>query len=206
MPSVAPLVTSRPQFLRESLYFFNNGITATCTKFTHNELQKRNQSLKVEGLQIVNGGQTSKTIQRRLLDDPAGDYSASSVLLRLYELASPEDVLVNNITYATNSQNPVDLADLRSNDRVQDRLALGLRELAFEYKRKRDDSTPGPDTITALVAAESVMAVWRRKPHAAKFRRSKLFGELYDEIFSLDFGPSRTGVHDASHAKVAREA
>jgi hypothetical protein len=109
------------------------------------------------------------------------------VLLRLYELASEEDALINNITFATNSQNPVDLTDLRSNDPIQEKLAIGLKDLGFEYRRKRDEqSVSAPDVITSTVAGEAVMAAWKRRPHAAKFRRSKLFSELYDEVFSSD--------------------
>lgn len=145
----------------------------------------------IKGLQIVNGGQTCKTIQRTLADTPAEDYSKTYVLLRLYELSSEEDSLVNNITFATNSQNPVDLTDLRSNDPVQERLALGLKDLGFEYKRKRDDqATSSADVITSLVAAESVMAVWKRRPNAAKFRRSKLFSDFYEEVVSSDLQAS----------------
>lgn len=176
---------------RANFYFFNNGITAVCTKFSHNALQGENWEVTIKGLQIVNGGQTCKTIQRTLADTPAEDYSKTYVLLRLYELSSEEDSLVNNITFATNSQNPVDLTDLRSNDPVQERLALGLKDLGFEYKRKRDDqATSSADVITSLVAAEAVMAVWKRRPNAAKFRRSKLFSDFYEEVFSPDLQAS----------------
>jgi hypothetical protein len=171
---------------RGNFYFFNNGITAVCQKFTHNALQGENWEVHVKGLQIVNGGQTSKTIQTTIDRNPS-DYTKTYVLLRLYELSSDDDGLVDNITFATNSQNPVDLTDLRSNDPVQERLALALRDLGFEYKRKRDDqNVTTADTITAAVAAEAVMAVWRKRPHAAKFRRSRLFSDFYDEIFSED--------------------
>lgn len=172
---------------RNNFYFFNNGITAICTKFSYNALQSENWDVNIKGLQIVNGGQTSKTIQRTLQDYSAEDYSKAFVLLRLYELASEEDALINNITFATNSQNPVDLTDLRSNDVIQEKLAIGLRDLGFEYRRKRDEqSTSAPDVITSTVAGEAVMAAWKRRPNAAKFRRSKLFSELYDEVFSAD--------------------
>jgi hypothetical protein len=176
---------------RGNFYFFNNGITAVCSKFSHNALQADNWEVHVRGLQIVNGGQTCKTIQRTLQEDSSVDYSRTFVLLRLYELSADDDHLVNSITFATNSQNPVDLTDLRSNDAVQERLALGLRDLGFEYKRKRDDQVvSGPDVITSSVAAEAVMAVWKRRPNAAKFRRSKLFSDFYDEVFSADLQAS----------------
>jgi hypothetical protein len=62
-----------------------------------------------------------------------------------------------------------------------------MKDLGFEYKRKRDEQiASAPDVITSTVAGEAVMAAWKRKPNAAKFRRSKLFSELYDEVFSPD--------------------
>lgn len=170
---------------RSNFYFFNNGITAVCSKFSHTAMQSQDWSVTVDGLQIVNGGQTCKTIQRTLQEDPAGDYSKTHVLLRLYEIASKDDDIVSNITFATNSQNPVDVADLHSNDPVQEKLAIGLQDLGFEYKRKRDEqATAAPNVITAAVAAESVMAVWKRRPSEAKFRRGRLFSDFYNEVFS----------------------
>jgi hypothetical protein len=44
------------------------------------------------------------------------------VLLRLYELDETDENLVHDITYATNSQNPVDLRDLRANDTIQQKV------------------------------------------------------------------------------------
>jgi hypothetical protein len=176
---------------RGNFYFFNNGITAVCSKFAYNALQGADWDITITGLQIVNGGQTSKTIQRTVLDNPDQDFSKTYVLLRLYEISANDDAIVNSITFATNSQNPVDVTDLRSNDPVQERLALGLKSLGYDYKRKRDDLvSSGSETITASVAGEAVMAVWRRQPHAAKFRRSKLFSDFYEDVFSADLQAS----------------
>src|SRR3989338_8479399 len=47
---------------RKNFYFFNNGITMICRKFRHNALQGKDYQLKLEGIQIINGGQTCKTI------------------------------------------------------------------------------------------------------------------------------------------------
>jgi hypothetical protein len=154
----------------------------------------------------VNGGQTCKTIQRTLAETPSEDYSKTYVLLRLYELSSEEDSLVNTITFATNSQNPVDLTDLRSNDPVQERLALGLKDLGFEYKRKRDDqATSSAEVITSLVAAEAVMAVWKKRPNAAKFRRSKLFSDSYEDVFSQDLQASHVLISVLAYRLVENE-
>ena len=167
-----------------NFYFFNNGITMICSKFSHNALQSENHSVRVKDLQVINGGQTCKTIQRTVSDNPEQDMSKGSVLVRLYEIDPEQDGLVQAITYATNSQNPVDLRDLRSNDAIQQKLEVALNELGYTYKRKRDSLAADSKTITSSVAAEAVYAVWRWKPHVAKFRRVELFGKHYQEIFS----------------------
>lgn len=176
---------------RPNFYFYNNGITVTCTKFRHNALQQENWRVQIDDLQIINGGQTCKTIQKTLQDAPNEDYSASYVLLRLYELGAADRDIISDITYATNSQNPVDLRDLKSNDEIQRKLEVGIQALGYEYKRKRDSTTAGPNTITTSVAAEAIFSVWRRKPHQAKFRRSELFGDFYDEIFRSDLNAAQ---------------
>jgi hypothetical protein len=165
-----------------NFYFFNNGITMICKKFRHNALQGENYQLKIEGIQIINGGQTCKTIQQTL-NQSKQDFSGVYVLLRLYELADDDQDFVRAITYATNSQNPVDLRDLQSNDDIQKKLELSIAALKYTYKPKREEILGGTATITSTIAAEAVLAIWRNKPHQAKFLRREHFGKLYDEIF-----------------------
>ncbi|MGB3918341.1 MAG: AIPR family protein [Thiothrix litoralis] len=168
---------------RENFYFFNNGITMICRKFRHNALQGENFQVRIDGIQVINGGQTCKTIQQTLKSLPNEDFSNIYVLLRLYELAEDDHELVNDITYATNSQNPVDLRDLRSNDAIQKQLEIGMAELGYTYKRQRDDTGSGANIITSSMVAEAVLAIWRQKPHQAKFLRGEHFGKLYHTIF-----------------------
>ena len=63
------------------------------------------------------------------------------VLIRLYQLPKDNDHLVKRITYATNSQNPVDLRDLRANDNIQQRLQMDIEQLGYNYRRKRTERT-----------------------------------------------------------------
>lgn len=44
------------------------------------------------------------------------------------------------------------------------------------YKRQREDTGSGSNVITANVAAEATLAIWRRMPQQAKFRRRDHFG------------------------------
>ena len=168
---------------RESFYFFNNGITMVCSKFYYNALQEQNWHITVEDLQVVNGGQTCKTIYETIKDNLSIDFSKTSVLVRIYEIGlGASDALISDITYATNSQSPINIRDLKSNDTKQLALEEDIKGLGYIYKRKRDSLTNG-NTIPATVAAEAVYAIWRKKPDQAKFKKSELFGKFYDEVF-----------------------
>ncbi len=168
----------------DKFYFYNNGITAVCDKFDYNALQKSDYMVQLRNMQVINGGQTCKTIQETLnktLPHMVGE--AASVMIRIYQLTETQRELVHDITFATNSQNPVDLRDLRSNDERQKQLELGLSELGYTYKRQREESGSGSAVIASSIVAEAALAIWREKPHQAKFRRKDHFGKLYADIF-----------------------
>ena len=170
----------------QNFYFFNNGLTLVCSDFSYNALQAGDYQVRVENLQIVNGGQTCMTIFKTLETMKAAGKplpTEASVLVRLYKLPKDNEDIVLRITHATNSQNPVDLKDLRSNDEVQQRLENSIQALGFSYRRKRTDGAPKPMDITSGAAAEAILAVWRVAPHQAKFLTREHFGKLYKEIF-----------------------
>jgi len=172
-----------------NFYFFNNGLTLVCNDFSYNALQSSDYQIRVENLQIVNGGQTCMTILKTAEALAAKGQSLpaeASVLVRLYKLPKDNEDIVLQITHATNSQNPVDLKDLRSNDEIQRQLEDSIQLLGFNYRRKRVDGAAKPNEITAGAAAEAILAVWRKSPQQAKFRTREHFGKLYSTIFPAD--------------------
>lgn len=178
-----------------NFYFFNNGLTLVCNDFSYNALQSSDYQVKVENLQIVNGGQTCMTIFKTLEEMHAKGMPLppdASVLVRIYKLPKDNEDLVLRITHATNSQNPVDLKDLRSNDEKQQQLEASIQALGFTYRRKRMDGVAKPTDITSGVAAEAILSVWRTAPHQAKFLTREHFGKLYDTIFTDSLNGSQT--------------
>jgi hypothetical protein len=176
-----------------NFYFYNNGITLTCDKFSYNALQKGDYQVKIENLQIINGGQTCMTIYKTLTDDTMLQTSVNAfVLARLYQLPSDNEDIVRNITLATNSQNPVDLRDLKSNDEIQRRLEIDIEQLGYLYRRKRLDAPTKPTEITSSVAAEAILSVWRKRPQQAKFFAREHFGKLYPDIFTQSLNGAQT--------------
>ncbi len=172
---------------RANFYFYNNGLTMICRKLSFSSLRQAHFQVKVEGLQIINGGQTCKTIQQVLgegFDREA--YANTFVMVRLYQLDDADEQFGHAITYATNDQTPIELQDLRANDEIQQRLALDLEQHGYAYKTKRDNQPGTAATITSRNAAIAVLAVLRRKPHVARFAESRLFGDHYRLIFTKD--------------------
>jgi AIPR protein len=177
--------TEQPNF-----FFYNNGITLICDRFDFNALQSENHIVRTEGLQIINGGQTSKTVQVTLENARAQgteiEFENAHVLVRLYQVPKEAGPSVQTITYAVNSQNPVDLKDLRSSDERQKKLELSMKDLGFEYRLQRSDTPLFSKDISVGTAAEAVLSVWREQPQRAKFRQGELFDRSYDEIFTID--------------------
>ena len=166
---------------RPNFFFFNNGVTMICEKFSYNALQEQNWIVKIKQLQIINGGQTCKTIWQTLKEHSDIDFSQVYLLVRLYEVNDDEGI-IQDITYATNSQNPVDFRDLKSNDTIQVLIEKSAKDLGYLYKRKRDNSI-STNAIPSTVAAEAVLAVWRERPHLAKYKRNEFFDKYYSIIF-----------------------
>jgi hypothetical protein len=147
-------------------------------------LQKEDWIVHAEGLQIINGGQTCQTINETIAENPGADLSNTYVLVRMYAIGDNEQIAAG-ITKATNTQNPIDLRDIRANEPEQQLLETNAMGLGFVYKRKRDAvMNLSADTITSSVAAEAVFTVWRGKPHLITRKKQELFGSVYyDEIF-----------------------
>lgn len=145
---------------RQNFFFYNNGVTMICRKFSFNGLQEQDWIVKTNDLQIINGGQTCKTIHQTVKENPDMDFSQTFLLVRLYEVEDTENQgIIQDIIYATNSQNPVDFRDLKSNDEWQIVLETGARDLGYVYKRKRDNAI-NINAIPSTVAVEAVFAVW----------------------------------------------
>lgn len=178
---------------RSNFYFYNNGITMICDKFSYNALQSGDFKVKVDNLQIINGGQTCMTIYKTLnLPALFPVEEEAYVLVRLYQLPSDNHDLVQQITFATNSQNPVDMRDLRANDDKQQRLQIDIEQLGYSYHRKRSDIYMKATDITSGTAAEAILSVWRHRPQQAKYLSREHFGKLYRHIFTDDLNGAQT--------------
>lgn len=168
----------------DQFYFYNNGITIICSHFDYNAFQQADHIVSVDGLQVINGGQTCRTIFETFKNTSEGNIPDAYLLVRAYQVNEEDEDFVRLVTYATNSQNPVEMSDLHSNDIYQKRLEEGFHILGYTYRRQRDASVvTGPLVITSNMVAVAVLSIWRRKPQQGRFFRSEHFGKLYERIF-----------------------
>jgi hypothetical protein len=100
---------------------------------------QRKKSLKVSGIAIVNGAQTTGALARVQLTK-LGD---ARVMIRFVQATN--SALVNDIIRYNNSQNQIKPSDFRSGDRNQDRLRK-------EFKQIPDATYLRPDAAVRTIA------------------------------------------------------
>lgn len=134
---------------------YNNGITMLSDETYINERigQKNKAQLTVKNPQIINGGQTSFTLSRILLDCPVDQvekvFGGKEVLLKIITLIddsthSDKLELIEDISSATNKQTPVNNADRYSNEVFHQSIqAKVFDSYGLFYERKRGEFSDG---------------------------------------------------------------
>ena len=130
---------------RRFFWYYNNGITLLCRGFQ--PVEADHLCFEVESPRIVNGAQTTDTILSADIDDS----SSVAVMVRLIaalpdskqvsediagQPALLEDLYLDIAKY-TNSQNPIEVPDFRSNEEVQRRLHKQFESLGWFYEHRR---------------------------------------------------------------------
>jgi hypothetical protein len=106
------------------------------------------------------------------------------ILCRIYE-TNKEELSINIAEY-TNSQNPVNTRDIRSNDFVQKKLEKELQALGYLYERKKGQhiGKPKAKRIDAEKAGQALFAFYTKMPAEAKNNKKLIFAEKYDDVFT----------------------
>lgn len=167
----------------EDFWTFNNGITAVVHAFE--KIKGKKNKLKITGLSIVNGAQSSGAIGS-LDKKPKNGY------IPIRFIKCKDDELLTKIVKYNNSQNKIAPADFRSTDRVQERLRREFSDtnLPFSYNGGRrggdgDTISRVRNLIPSETAAQSLSA-FHLRPDIA-YNKKKLIWESdthYNRIFN----------------------
>lgn len=168
--------------------YMNNGITITCSRFSHTPIQN-SPLLEITNGQIVNGQQTIRSLhQAYKTKELKPDVK---VLVRLVETTDAE--LLAKIIEATNTQTRVTSRDLRSNDEMQKLIEQHLLSRGYFYEARKN-KYKGKDAtkrVDAEVAAQAYYSVFFESPGPAKNKKKLLFGDqtTYESIFNDSLEP-----------------
>jgi hypothetical protein len=163
-------------------FFYNNGITLTCSHFQYPRGQ-RGPIIQLDNIQVVNGGQTIHALFEAFQENPE-KFEEMEILCRIYQTTSQS--VSTSIAEYTNSQNPVNSRDIRSNDYVQKKLERELLAKDFYYERKKGQyqDKPRNKRIDAEKAGQVLMTFFNGLPAEAKDNKRLIFADKYDEVFS----------------------
>ncbi len=172
-------------------WYLNNGITAMCSNLSYRD-NMRSPVVDIENLQIVNGAQTSNALFEAAKNKPE-ILEDILLLIKVYETKNPD--LPHQIALATNSQTRIFPRDLMSNSEVQIKLEKAFESLGFFYERKKNQHEDKDQSlrIDSLKLGQVILAFYLREPERSKKDSDKIFGSLYEDVFSLE--------HDIEHLK-----
>ena len=128
----------------ERFFMYNNGLTciADSIRATDNATDSNLSDITVENFQIVNGCQTVASIGSIFTDETGVDLNQVRVLAKIIETPQTkiaEDNLTSLIAERSNTQNPLQIEDWKSNDKRQQKWQIEFRQLSppwfYEIKK-----------------------------------------------------------------------
>jgi hypothetical protein len=155
-----------------NFYVYNNGITALVLDYELGKRSKRGRKLKITGISIVNGAQTTGSI--------ASDKPSPDLQVPIRFVKAKKDAIIEDIVRYNNSQNKLQAADFRSTDQIQQRLRVefeGIPDAVYEGGRRggaSDAIRRSKFTLPSFTVGQS-LAAFHGDPVAAYDKKSELW-------------------------------
>lgn len=174
---------------------FNNGITVLVNNYEHKVADDDTQTLTIEGIGIVNGGQTTGALGS-LNETEARTTSEARVMARFVKCANT--AVLGDIVKYNNTQNKVEATDFRSKDAVQDRLRKEFEAMPeADYRGgRRGGTTDAIQRIKTLLPDSSVaqsLAAFHGEPNLAYNETRSIWDN--DAVYSRVFSDTVTAEH-----------
>lgn len=178
---------------KSNFWILNNGINAVCEDFGIIEEDR----IRIKNFQIVNGGQTAKTLTRIVNDLP----DDVQILMRLTKIKDKGKIskISMDVAVASNSQNAISARDLHSGDRIQNKIFEYLDKVRIFYDKKDGEwatvnkkkyknpfgRSPMHLKIKNTDLGVAYLSFYLQMPISTVGRHKLVFSELYyDKIFS----------------------
>ncbi|MEW4451277.1 AIPR family protein [Bremerella sp. JC817] len=165
-------------------WWLNNGVTILA-----NSASVTGKSIQLEGVQIVNGLQTTESIYRHFRnggDDPSG----RAVLVKV--VVSTDPAVRDSIIRATNNQTSVELSSLHATDKIQRDIEDVLLQHGIFYERRtnyyKNQGRAASELVTPMYLAAGFVSLILKSPTTATTLRTKFMrsDDSYERIFSAN--------------------
>jgi hypothetical protein len=180
-------------------FLYNNGVTITADDVEAKSINADKKiKLNVKNFQVLNGGQTLRTVHAYNLEDENhinNNLSKGEILVRVFKTPSDSE-LTNKIAEYTNSQNAISLIDLKSLSSEQIQLEQYLDEYGIVYARKTGDTGLSEKSYQYKISMErfgQILFTLQGNPHRATNQKKHIFDKYYDQVFgsgNLDINQS----------------
>lgn len=180
----------------EKFFMYNNGITIIAESIDVEGVNgNKKQKIKLNDFQIINGGQTLRTIHNfnKQDDKNISEYLCDSeVLVRIFH-SKKENNSTNKIAEYTNSQNSISPRDLKSLSSEQIELEKYLKEYSIIYSRKSGDvgySDVDIKDIKYKISMEKlgqILTAVKIGPDKSSNHKKLIFTKYYDDLFVNNF-------------------
>ena len=178
--------------LAPNFWWLNNGVTILATSAS-----LVGKTLKLRDIQIVNGLQTTESINRHYSLATPPSHEQRTLLVKV--IVSQDESVRDQVIRATNNQSSVEPAALHATDRIQRSIEEILLRHDWFYERRtnfyKNDERPEARILSPLVMAIGAVALLLRNPAgSSKFRQKNLrapeaYNSVYSEAFPLNAWP-----------------
>lgn len=171
-------------------FFYNNGLTIVAENITSTPVNGgKKLKLDIKNFQVLNGGQTLRTIHqfnRKNEVNLTKSIVKSAVLVRILNVTDPN--LKNCIAEYTNSQNAIDLIDLKSLRKEQLALETFFKDHKILYARKKGQTdltlNDAKFQIGIQRLGQILTSTVRLRPEESSNKKKEIFSTYYDELFT----------------------
>lgn len=174
-------------------FFYNNGLTIVAENIiSSSQNGGRLTKLDIKNYQVLNGGQTLRTIHeynKKNGNNLVDKMINAEILVRLLNIT--DDNIKNCIAEYTNSQNAIDLMDLKSLRKEQLQLEAFLKDNGIVYLRKKGQTVSietGEVQIGIQRMGQILLATKGKRPEEASNKKKLIFSDYYDELFTNNQG------------------
>ncbi|TGP49016.1 abortive phage resistance protein [bacterium M00.F.Ca.ET.230.01.1.1] len=197
-------------------FMYNNGLTIIATDIISEDTNANKKiKLTIKNLQVVNGGQTLRTLHKFNQADSnniSNHLAQAEILIRVFKTPTGDDIR-NKIAEYTNSQNAISNVDLKAITSEQIQIEQYLDANDIIYARKNGDIGISPQkNYKYKISIEKfgqILFSHQGFPEKASNQKKQIFDKYYTSVFgelNFDIGESAKLVNDYFEIKKIYES